>query len=215
MLPREKAKLYGITNLSDQELLALVLESANRNKSVFNLADDLLTYAGSLARLVCLDYAELCSLKGIKEAKAYSLLAIFEIYKRLLKVHKHERVDLKNPLKVANWLRCLIGYASQENFVVLFLNNHCELLKEEILFKGSDESSLVSIKEVMRKALLYRCTYLLIAHNHPSGHIKPSLADKQITEDLKLAAEYLGLKLADHLIVSPENYFSFKEENLL
>lgn len=215
VLPREKATQWGIESLEDKELLALVLESAGRGNSVFILAEELLALAGNLPRLLSLSYEELTSIKGIKQAKAYTLMAVFEIYRRILQVHKLERVLLNSNDKVTAWVRATIGFENQENFFVLFLNNHLELIRSEVLFKGSADSSLVSIKELLRKAILYRASNLVIAHNHPSGHCYPSSEDKKITEAIQNILRFMDMRLVDHIIVSPEDSFSFRKENLL
>jgi len=215
LLPREKAITYGLEYLSDEELLALLLQSGGKGISVFEMVEKLLTSCGGLKRLATLSYEELISIKGIKQSKAYKLLALFEIYRRLSLVERIDKYQLNNPHKIATWLRLLIGSESQEKFMVLFLNSRYELLKYEILFIGDEKSSLVSLKELMRKALLYRSNYLVVAHNHPSGNCLPSNNDKLMTNKLKKACEYLGIGLLDHLIVSSEDYYSFAKEKLL
>ena len=214
-LPREKARRLGLSALNDEELLSILLGSAGRGGNVFALAEEILEMAGGLSGLLKLSYEELTAVRGIKEAKALSILTVFEICRRLLQPEKLEPAKLNEPGRVADWLRLQLGGEAQEQFLILFLNCRYELIRCEVLFKGSDTASLVAVRQILRKALLYRCVYLLAAHNHPSGHCSPSPADADLTLRLKEGAAYLDMELLDHIIVAPAAYFSFRQEKLL
>ena len=214
-LPREKAKRCGLSALRDEELLAILLGSAGRGGNVFALAEEILEVSGGLSGLLKLSYEELTAVKGIKEAKALSILTVFEICRRLLEPRRIEKEKLNEPGRAADWLRLQLGGEAQEQFLIIFLNYRYEVIRYEVLFKGSDTASLVAVRQILRKALLYRAVYLLAAHNHPSGHCSPSEADVDLTLRLKEGALYLDMELLDHIIVAPAAYFSFRQEKLL
>ena len=169
MMPREKALEYGISSLNNNELLALIIKSAYKDRTVFELADDVIIKANGFKNLLTLTYEELTSIKGIKKAKAMEILAILEISKRLSKVDHISEAMLANPSKAVEWLRFSLGHSKQEEFLVVYLNTRNAVLKSEVLYKGNKHSANVSIDEVLRNALLVNASYILVAHNHPSG----------------------------------------------
>ena len=215
LLPREKAKEFGIASLTDNELLALIIKSAYKNKTVFELVDEILSISNGFSNLLSLNYEELVSIKGIKQAKAFEILAILEISKRLNRVDKIEEINLDEPKKVVNWLRLNIAYSDKEEFFTIYLNGQGNIIKSEVMFKGSKNSSMVGIDEILRKAILNKASYILVAHNHPSGNPSPSKADIDLTKRLFSAAQLISIPLIDHIIISKNDYFSFKNNDML
>lgn len=215
MMPREKALEYGISSLNNNELLALIIKSAYKDRTVFELANDVIDQANGFKNLLSLTYEELTSIKGIKKAKAMEILAILEISKRLSKVDHISEAMLANPSKAVEWLRFTLGHSKQEEFLVVYLNTRNAVLKSEVLYKGNKHSANVSIDEVLRNALLINASYILVAHNHPSGDVKPSSADIELTEKLCDACNTIGIPLLDHIIVSKSGYFSFRNHSML
>lgn len=215
MMPREKALEYGISSLSNNELLALIIKSAYKDTSVFELADDILILANGFNNLLSLSYEELISIKGIKKAKALEILAILEISKRLTKIDTINETQLSNPEKVVEWMRFNVGYSNQEEFFAVYLNARGSIIKAEVMYKGSKNSSIVGIDEILRKAIILKASALVVAHNHPSDDVKPSKNDIEITHKLYNSCSMLGIPLLDHLIIGKSNYFSFKNHNML
>ena len=215
MLPREKALNYGFSSLNNDELLALILKSAYKEKNVFALAKELLNKAGDFKNLPSLSYDELISIKGIKKAKALELLAILETAKRLSAVDCVCENKRLNPLMLIDYLRFNLGFLDQEVFYVIFLNNAGKTIKAEAMFKGTGDKSLVGLDEILRKALFVKARNLIVAHNHPSDNCLPSNADVTLTENLKEGCKHVGITLLDHLIVSRSSYYSFKKNGLL
>lgn len=215
MLPREKALNIGINSLSNEELLALIIKSGYKDNDVFMLSRALIDKANGFENLLSLNYEELVEIKGIKNAKALEILAILEIAKRLsnYKVVKEECIN--SPSNLLEWLKFNIGFSNQEEFLVVFLSTSGKILKSEVLFKGTRNASIVGVDEVMRKAILLKSSGIVVCHNHPSGRVNPSSADIEITKNLKNASEMLGLKFYDHIIVSKEGYYSFKQAKLI
>ena len=214
-MPRQKAMEYGISSLSETELLALIIKSAYKGRNVFELSNDIIEAANGFENLLSITYEELINIKGIKQAKALELMAILEIFKRLSKIDKISEPHLDNPAKVVEWLRFNLGYSNQEEFFVVYLNNACNIIKSEIMYRGNKHSSNVGVDEILRKAILLKSSYILVAHNHPSNNIKPSKADINLTYNLFNACKMMGVGLLDHIIIGKTDYFSFKNNDML
>lgn len=215
LMPREKAINYGFSSLSNNELIALILKSAYKDKNVFSLTEELLEKAGGFNNLLSLNYDELVSIKGIKKAKALEILAILEVSKRLSKVDSVSQNNSLNPLVLVDFLRFSLGFSSQEEFFVVFLGGNGRIIKACTLFKGTGDKAIVGVDEIYRNALLLKARAIVIAHNHPSGNTSPSSEDRNITERIKKGCDLIGISLLDHIIISNTSYYSFKSNNLL
>ncbi len=215
MMPREKAIKYGIASLNNNELLALVLKSAYKDRNVFELAEDVLTLANGFRNLLSLSYEELISIKGIKQAKALEIMAILEISKRLSKVDRICEAQLLNPDKVVEWIRFNVGYSNQEEFFVVYLNGKGSIIKSEVLYKGSKNSSIVAVDEILRKAIILKASGIVVAHNHPSDNVEPSVADINVTKKLYESSLLVDIPLLDHIIIGKSGYYSFKQNKIL
>lgn len=215
LLPREKALQYGISTLNNNELLALIIKSSYPKSNVFKLVEDLINKANGFYNLFSLSYEELISIKGIKQARALEVLAILEIGKRLSQIDRVKENDLNNPEKVVKWLRFNLGYSDVEEFFVVYLNGKGIIIKAETLFKGSKNTSIVGIDEILRKAIILKASYILVAHNHPSDDATPSNQDIYLTDNLSKSCEMMGIPLLDHIIIGKTSYFSFKNHSML
>ena len=214
-MPREKALEYGIASLDNKELLALIIKSAYKNRTVFELAEEVLDLANGFPNLLSLSYDELTSVKGIKKAKALELLAILEIAKRLSKVERISEPLLNDPAQVVEWLRFNLGYSDQEEFFVVYLNGKGGIIRSEVMYRGNKNSSSVGVDEILRKAILAKASYFLVAHNHPSDNVQPSRADIEVTAKLYESSRMMGIPLLDHIIIGKTGYFSFKNHSML
>ena len=206
LLPREKALEYGIGSLDNSELLALILKSAYREKSVMELAQEIIDRANGFQNLPSMTYEELIQIKGIKKAKALEVMAILEI---------STDEDLDAPAKVVDWLRMNLGFSAEEEFFAVFLNGRGGVIRLEKMYQGNRTGSSVGVDTIMRKAILYKASYLLVAHNHPSDRAEPSEADIDITAKLHQSAGMLGIPLLDHIIIGKTSYFSFRNHSML
>lgn len=215
IFPREKAIKYGISTLENEELLALIIKSAYKNKNVYELAEEVIELANGFHNLLSLTFEELISIKGIKQAKALEILAILEISKRLSKIEKINQIELTNPKKVVEWLRFNISFSSEEEFFVVYMNSKGTVLKAKTMFKGSKNSTSIGIDRILRTAILIKASSILVAHNHPSDNLRPSKEDINLTNNLKNACAMLSIPLIDHIIVGKTGYFSFNEHNML
>lgn len=212
--PREKALRYGLESLSDLELVALILQSGNKNRSVFEIASDVLKESEGLSKLMIMHVNTLMQIQGIREVKALQLLASVELSKRVIKSKVYHAPILK-PEDVIEWFKFEYGTMSQECFIALYLDTKSKLISHRVLFKGTLNESVVHPREVFKEAFLQNANSVLIAHNHPSGDCTPSKADFEVTYKMVHVAMTMGVCLVDHIIVCKNQYYSFKEHKYL
>lgn len=212
--PREKALRYGLESLSDLELVALILQSGNKNRSVFEIASDVLKESEGLSTLMTMHVNTLMQIQGIREVKALQLLASVELSKRVIKSKVYHAPILK-PEDVIEWFKFEYGTMSQECFIALYLDTKSKLISHRVLFKGTLNESVVHPREVFKEAFLQNANSVLIAHNHPSGDCTPSKADFEVTYKMVHVAMTMGVCLVDHIIVCKNQYYSFKEHKYL
>ena len=214
--PREKLLYKGKASLSDAELVAILIGSGNREESAVALCKRILASVdNNLSELGRLSIKQLMSFKGIGEAKAISIAAALELGRRRRGEEALEKKKITSSASVFELMQPLIGELQHEEFWIIYLNNANKVIQKMQLSKGGITGTLVDVRLVLKSALELGATGLILAHNHPSGTLKPSEADKQITNKLKVAAESLDLKVLDHLIVTEKAYFSFADETLL
>lgn len=214
--PREKLLHKGRSVLSDAELVAILIGSGSRKESAVELAKRILASVNhNLNELGKLSVKQLMQFKGIGEAKAVSIAAALEIGRRRRGEGAERIVKITGSNDAFELLRPMIGDLSHEEFWIVYLNNSNRVLHKEQLSKGGITGTLVDVRLVLKQALDHGAVGLILAHNHPSGALKPSTADKEITQKLKKAAAALDIKVLDHLILTQKNYFSFADEALL
>lgn len=212
--PREKALRYGLESLSDLELVALILQSGNKNRSVFEIASDVLKESEGLSKLMSTHVNTLMQIQGIREVKALQLLASVELSKRVIR-SKVYHASIMRPEDVIEWFEFEYGSLPQECFIALYLDTKSKLISHRVLFKGTLNESVVHPREVFKEAFLQNANSVLIAHNHPSGDCTPSKADFEVTYKMVHVAMTMGVNLIDHIIVGQNQYYSFKEHKYL
>lgn len=214
--PREKLLHKGRSALSDAELIAILIGSGNRNESAVQLSKRILASVGNnLNELGKLSIKQLMKFKGIGEAKAISIAAALEVGRRRRGEAAPKIEKIASSKDAYEILQPIMGELPHEEFWIVYLNNSNKILFKEQLSKGGITGTLVDVRLVMKQALEHGAVGLILAHNHPSGTLKPSSADKQLTEKLKIAAEVLDIKVLDHLIITQKTYFSFADEQIL
>ena len=214
--PREKLLNKGRAALSDAELVAILIGSGSRDESAVELCKRILSSVdNNLSELGKLSISQLMAFKGIGEAKAISIAAALELGRRRRGEEALERQKITSSKSVYEVMQPIIGELKHEEFWILYLNNSNKIIQKFQLSKGGITGTLVDIRLVLGKALELNATGLILVHNHPSGTLKPSEADKQITKKLKTAAESMDIKVLDHVIVTEKAYFSFADEVLL
>ncbi|ADY29947.1 RadC family protein [Cellulophaga lytica] len=214
--PREKLSQKGKSVLSDAELIAILIGSGSRNESAVELSKRILgSVNNNLNDLGKLSINQLMQFKGIGEAKAITITAALEIGRRRREEGEKKVEKIGSSKDVFNLLQPVLGELPHEEFWIIYLNNSNKVIHQAQLSKGGITGTLVDVRLVLKQALEIGAIGLILAHNHPSGGLKPSTADKQITEKLKNAAAALDMKVLDHIIITQREYFSFADDNLL
>ncbi|MBS1773239.1 MAG: DNA repair protein RadC [Bacteroidetes bacterium] len=214
--PREKMLLKGAAALSDAELLAILISSGTKEKSALDLARDILGLAhNNLHELGRLTVPELQQTKGIGEARAITIAAALEIGRRRQMGEALQRNSVTQSKDAADIAIPLMRDLSHEVFCVFYLNQSNKILRHEIISSGGLTGTVADIRMMLKNAVLQNANKLIVAHNHPSGNLKPSHADIELTKKLKDAAEFMDIKLLDHLIVAGTNYLSMADEGML
>jgi DNA repair protein RadC len=214
--PREKLLYKGKSALSDAELVAILIGSGNRDESAVALCKRILASAdNNLSALGKLSIKQLMEFKGIGEAKAITIISALELGRRRRGEEALEKNKITSSTSVFELMQPVIGELQHEEFWIIYMNNSNKVIQKNQLSKGGITGTLVDVRLVLKNALEVGATGLILAHNHPSGTLKPSEADKQITQKLKVASQSLDIKVLDHLIITEKAYFSFADENLL
>lgn len=213
--PREKLMLKGKAVLSDAELLAILIGSGSRNESAVQLSQRIINkYENSLFQLGQQAVDALMQFKGIGEAKAITIVAALELGRRRKAEEAPKQEIINSSQSVFKIMQPLIGDLTYEEFWVLYLNNSNKVIFKNQLSKGGMIATVVDVRLVFKTALEKNAVALILVHNHPSGKLQPSEADKQITQKIKAAGEQMDVKLLDHLIVTQKDYFSFLDEHI-
>lgn len=214
--PREKLMAKGKDALSDAELIAILLGSGSRNESAVTLSKKILiSVNNNLNALAKLSLEELVKFKGVGAAKAVSIITALELGRRRRIEEAIKDIKITSSKSVFNIMQPVIGDLQHEEFWILFLNNSNKVLSKVQMSKGGITGTLVDARLVFKKALEIGATAIILAHNHPSGALIPSSADKQLTKKIKIAGDSLDIKTLDHLIITDQDYYSFADNNQL
>ena len=193
--PREKALRQGLNSLSDLELIALILQSGSKDRSVFDIAQDVLIETEGLSQLFNMHVNSLMKIKGIREVKALQLLAGVELCKRVLKTNAY-RMQIKKFLRMLfSGLKVEYGYLTQENFVCVYLDTKARIISHRVLAIGTLNEACVHPRDVFKEAYLQNAAGVICVHNHPSGDPSPSLEDINMTKQLVSIAKMNGIQL--------------------
>ena len=211
--PREKLMLKGKQVLSDAELVAILIGSGSRSESAVQLSQRILASVGNnLNALGKLSIKQLTEFKGIGEAKAISIVAATELGRRRRAEETVEFKKITSSKNVFEIMQPIIGELAHEEFWVLFLNNANKVIYKTQISKGGITGTVTDVRLVFKIALEQNATSIILAHNHPSGKLAASDADKTVTKQLKLAGEQLSIPVLDHIIITENGYFSFRDE---
>lgn len=217
--PYEKAVRYGISVLSDSELLAVLLRTGTPSADVLTLSAGILDLGGrgeGLSGLLHYSYEEYLSCTGIGSVKAVQLLAIGELVRRIWRRDAENRIGrFSDPGECARYYMQELRHLEQEELRAAFLDTRMSLIRDRVITRGTVNASLVSVREIMIAALRHRAVNLILIHNHPSGDPSPSEEDTVVTKKVAEAGELVGITLADHIIIGDNTYYSFKEWGIL
>jgi len=214
--PREKLMLKGKAALSDAELIAILIGSGSRNESAVELSKRILkSVDNNLNALGKLGYKQLMAFKGIGDAKAVTIAAAMELGRRRREEDVKVLDKITSSKAVFEIMQPVIGELPHEEFWIIYLNNSNKVIYKTQLSKGGLTGTVVDVRLVFKTALEHNAVGIILVHNHPSGVLKASDADKQITRQLKTAGISLDIKVLDHVIVTEHSYMSFADEGIL
>jgi len=214
--PREKLLHKGRAALSDSELIAIIIGSGNRKESAVTLGKRILASANNnLGELGKFSIKQLMAFNGIGEAKAISIAATMELGRRRREEEALIKKKISSSISVFEFMQPILGDLPHEEFWIIYVNNSNKVIQRKQLSKGGITGTMVDVRLVLKKALELGATGLILVHNHPSGALRPSEADKHLTQKLKLAGKSLDIKVLDHLIVTEKTYFSFADKGIL
>lgn len=212
--PRERLLNVGVENLSNKELIAIILKTGLKNKNVNDLSLELLKKY-NMSDLKDITINDLIRISGIGMTKAMELVSAIELGKRvfLSKTLKEEKLD--TPKKIWDDIRYYLDGKKQEHFYCYYFNNKQELLKRKLLFLGTINNSITHTREVFKEAYKLSASSIVCIHNHPSNDVTPSKADIKFTNSLVATGKIQGIPVIDHIIVGDSNFYSFYEHNII
>lgn len=214
--PREKMAAKGASALSDAELLAILIGSGNSEQSAVDLMREvLLKCNNNLNALGKMSLDELCSFKGIGMAKAITILAACELGKRRKLTEVQERVRLETSQDIYEFMHPRMQDLYSEECWVILLNTSLKVIDALCVSRGGLNNTVVDVRIVLREAIVKRATMFVLCHNHPSGSVRPSRDDDQLTAKMQKAGLAVNIPMLDHVIVTDGGYFSYNDEGRL
>ncbi len=208
-LPRDKVLKYGVNNLTNEELLSIILRNGTKNNSVYDISKAILEQIKTLNNLQELNINSFNNIKGIGLIKKIELMSCIELGKRIY-IENNNKNNIYYDIKyVYEDNKELFINKKQEYFYCLYLDNKNKLIERKLLFIGTINQSIVHPREIFKEAYLLSASKIICLHNHPSGDINPSYEDIDLTKKLIEIGNLLGIKLLDHLIITNNNYYSF------
>ena len=214
--PREKLLAKGKSTLTDAELIAILLGSGTRTLSAVDLAKNILRRSdNNLSELARLSVKDLMKFKGIGEAKAITIVSALELGRRRKEAEPTKKLIIKSSQDVYDLITPELQDLSHEEFWVLLLRRNNSVIKKERISQGGVSGTVVDAKIIMKKALEELASSIILIHNHPSGNLKPSQADIQLTRKLKDGGNVLDIPILDHVIFTDQGFLSFADEGLL
>lgn len=214
--PREKFATKGATSLSAAELLAILIGSGNAEENAVELMQRVMKDCGErLSTLEKMDIRELCKYKGLGSAKAITLLAACELGKRRMRETAVARKKFTSSTDIYNYFYSVMRDKSVEESYVLLLSTGLTFLGSKLISRGGIGGTVVDIRLVLKEALLADAPNIVLCHNHPSGNLRPSREDDDLTSKMKQAARTVNINLIDHIIVTDGGFFSYQDEGRL
>ena len=214
--PREKLMNLGVETLSNTELLAILIQHGTRSRTAMDLAREVLLMGkNNLGQLGRLSIREVMKINGIGEVKAIMIATALELGRRRQAEISLDKPVIRESRDIAIYLKSLLQDRSHEVFAVVFLNRANRINHFQIVSEGGITGTVADPRLILKKALEEEAVSLILCHNHPSGNLKPSKADEELTLKIKEASRYFDIKVLDHIIVSDEGWFSFADEGLI
>lgn len=212
--PIERLINKGVTSLSNEELLAIIIRTGTKEKSAKDISSELIGNFGSLKNLANSSYEQLKNIKGIGKSKSALLISCFELSKRInTSIDSIINIKANRPDIIFNYYKQLLSDRKQEYFYAIYLNIRNRIIKDKLLYIGTINYSIVHPREVFREAYLAGASSIILLHNHPGGSVFPSKNDIDTTKRLKEVGDLMGIKIVDHIIIGKDKYYSFYENN--
>ncbi|WP_205401416.1 RadC family protein [Streptococcus lutetiensis] len=212
MLPRERLRDLGAEQLSNQELLSILLRTGTKTRPVLEVANDILKHIDTLADFQHLSLQELQKIKGIGYVKSIEIKAMIELAKRISKAEYVQKERIMSSERLARKMMLELSDQKQEHLVAIYLDTQNQIIEQRTIFIGSVRRSIAEPREILYYACKNMATSVIIVHNHPSGSPAPSENDLRFTEKMKRACDDIGIVCLDHIIVGKYQYYSFREE---
>lgn len=212
MLPRERLRDLGAEQLSNQELLSILLRTGTKTRPVLEVANDILKHIDTLADFQHLSLQELQKIKGIGYVKSIEIKAMIELAKRISKAEYVQKERIMSSERLARKMMLELSDQKQEHLVAIYLDTQNRIIEQRTIFIGSVRRSIAEPREILYYACKNMATSVIIIHNHPSGSPAPSENDLRFTEKMKRACDDIGIACLDHIIVGKYQYYSFREE---
>ncbi|HRT90309.1 MAG TPA: DNA repair protein RadC [Bacteroidales bacterium] len=214
--PREKLYNKGTSALSDAELLGILIGSGTRNRSAVDLGRELLAMAGNnLNNLGKMSISDITKIHGIGNARAVTIAAALELGRRRKLAELPDTVQIKSSRDVFELINPMLTDLKHEEFWILFLNRSNRVINRMKLSQGGISGTVTDVRIVMKKAIEFLASGIIVCHNHPSGNLNPSESDSKITQKIREAGNLMDIQLLDHLIISERDYYSFADNGLL
>jgi len=214
--PREKLMAQGRQILSDAELIAILIGSGNREESAIELCKRILNESqNNLNELAKFTVSDLTKFKGIGEAKAISIVAALELGRRRKSEEILEKVQVSSSNQVYEYIKSVLTDLPHEEFWIVILNRANKIIGKQLIGRGGVSQTTADVKVIFKKSIDKLASAIILAHNHPSGNLKPSPSDISLTKKVVEGANLLDLKVLDHLIIGDGNYLSFADEGLI
>ena len=214
--PREKLSLQGRRSLTDAELIAILIGSGSNSESAVELGKRILHNCGNDLNHLCkLSIQDLSKFKGIGEAKAISIIAALELGRRRKETLQQQQVKVQSSKDVYEAIRSQYADLNHEEFWILLLNRSNCIISKHLISKGGQAGTIADPKIIFNTALQNHAASIILSHNHPSGNLKPSQQDIDLTRKVKLAGNFLDIPVYDHLIITDNGFYSFADEGIL
>ena len=211
--PRERLIKFGVENISNEDLISIILKTGTYNISVKELSINILSKFNNISDLKNITINNINDIKGVGKVKAITLIAALELGRRVYYEKNIEDINIKNSDDIYNYFKYLIKDNDQERFYAIYLDIKKKVIDKKLLFVGTVNMSLVNPREVFKYAYLNSASFIICIHNHPSGDITPSKEDIQLTEQLVNIGKNQKIPILDHLIIGNNKYYSFYENN--
>ena len=213
--PREKLLMKGVQTLSDAELLAILIGSGNKNETAVELSQRILHFVkNNLTSLGRLSINELINnFNGIGEAKAITIIAALELGRRRKDSEREKMAQIKSSIDIFNLFQPILGDLPHEESWILLLNSANKIIKRLQVSKGGLNGITIDIRMIMKESIESLATGIILVHNHPSGNLTPSREDDDITTKLSVASSFVDIQMIDHVIITDDGFYSYKDEN--